>query len=85
MNGTYVAEPDFRGLQFAGRFAGATMIPLDFDPGPVNATAYAARLPTGQIHGCDHQQGSKEHRAAQPRRLQPRPRPHRACHSTAAR
>ncbi len=49
MNGTYVAEPDFRGLQFAGRFAGATVIPLDFDPGSVNATAYAAKLPTGQL------------------------------------
>ncbi len=49
MNGTYVPEPDFRGLQFAGRFAGATMIPLDFDPGPANATAYAAKLPTGQL------------------------------------
>src|SRR5579875_257493 len=49
MNGTFVPEPDFRGLQFAGRFAGATMIPLDFDPGAVNATAYAAKLPTGQL------------------------------------
>ena len=49
MSGTFVAEPDFRGLQFAGRFAGATMIPLDFDPGPANATAYAAKLPTGQL------------------------------------
>ncbi len=49
MNGTYVAEPDFRGLQFAGRFAGATMLPLDFDPGSANATAYAAKLPTGQL------------------------------------
>ncbi len=48
-NGTFVAEPDFRGLQFAGRFAGATMLPLDFDPGPANATAYAARLLTGQL------------------------------------
>ncbi len=49
MNGAYVAEPDFRGLQFAGRFAGATMIPLDFNPGSVNATAYAAKLPSGQL------------------------------------
>ena len=49
MSGTYTAEPDFRGLQFAGRFAGATMLALDFDPGDSNATAYAARLPTGQL------------------------------------
>lgn len=49
MNGTFVAEPDFRGLQFAGRFAGATMVPLDFDLGDANATAYAAKLPTGQL------------------------------------
>ena len=49
MNGTYVTEPDFHGLQFAGRFAGATMISLDFNPGQVNATAYAAKLPTGQL------------------------------------
>ncbi len=48
MGGTYVAEPVFRGLQFAGAFAGATFFPLTFNPGPVNATAYAARLPTGQ-------------------------------------
>ena len=49
MNGTYVPEPDFRGLQFAGRFAGATMLSLAFDPGSANATAYAAKLPTGQL------------------------------------
>ncbi len=49
MNGTYVPQPDFRGLQFAGRFAGATMLSLAFDPGAANATAYAAKLPTGQL------------------------------------
>lgn len=49
MGNNYVAEPDFRGLQFAGRFAGATMVPISFDPGAANATAYAARLPTGQL------------------------------------
>ncbi len=38
----YVAEPVSYGMRFAQQFAGATMIPLDFDPGPVNATAYAA-------------------------------------------
>ncbi len=48
IDGQYVAEPGFYGLLFAGQFAGATIIPIDFDPGAVNATAYAARLPTGQ-------------------------------------
>jgi hypothetical protein len=44
----YTPEPVFYGMAFAGHFAGATTMPLDFDPGPVNATAYAATLPTGQ-------------------------------------
>ena len=48
MGGHYAAQPDFYGLLFAGQFAGATVTPLDFDPGPVNATAYAAKSPTGQ-------------------------------------
>lgn len=48
MNGTYTAEPVYFGLKFAQNFAGATVIPVDFDPGPVNATAFAALLPTGQ-------------------------------------
>ncbi len=60
LNGAYVAEPTFYGLQFAAAFAGATMIPLTFDPGGVDATAYAARLPTGQqivaiLNKDDHQ------------------------------
>jgi hypothetical protein len=41
----YVAEPVSYGMRFAQRFAGAQIIPVDFDPGPVNATAYAASLP----------------------------------------
>ncbi len=40
----YVAEPVSFGMKFAGLFAGAKMLKLDFDPGPVNATAYAGRL-----------------------------------------
>jgi hypothetical protein len=44
----YVAEPVSYGMRFAQRFAGAQMIPVDFDPGPVNATAYAAKLPGGR-------------------------------------
>jgi hypothetical protein len=48
IDGKYVAEPTFFGLRFAGHFAGGTMVPLTFSPGAVNATAYAAKLPTGQ-------------------------------------
>ena len=44
----YVAEPVSYGMRFAQRFAGAQMIPIDFDPGPVNATAYAAKLSDGR-------------------------------------
>ena len=40
---SYVAEPVYRGMQFAQNFAGSKMIPIDFEPGPVNATAFAAR------------------------------------------
>ena len=45
----YLLEPVAYGMLFAGHFAGATMLPLDFNPGPVNATAYAALLPTGKL------------------------------------
>jgi hypothetical protein len=48
INSKYIAEPVFYGLQFAQLFAGATIIPIDFNPGTVNATAFAAKLPTGQ-------------------------------------
>jgi hypothetical protein len=48
IDGKYVPEPTFFGLRFAGHFAGGTMVPLTFNPGVVNATAYAAKLPTGQ-------------------------------------
>jgi hypothetical protein len=44
----YILEPVAYGMLFAGHFAGAITMPIDFDPGPVNATAYAATLPTGQ-------------------------------------
>ena len=43
----YVLEPVAYGMMFAQRFAGATMLPVDFDPGPVNATAYAAKRVDG--------------------------------------
>jgi hypothetical protein len=45
----YLLEPVAYGMKFAQTFAGATIIPIDFNPGRVNATAYAARRPNGQI------------------------------------
>ena len=44
----YIIEPVAYGMLFANNFAGATTFPIDFNPGSVNATAYAATLPTGQ-------------------------------------
>lgn len=41
LNGNYVLEPVGYGMKFAAQFAGATLLPIDFKPGPVNATAYA--------------------------------------------
>jgi hypothetical protein len=41
----YVAEPVSYGMRFAQHFAGAQIVPLDFDPGQVNATAYGAKPP----------------------------------------
>lgn len=49
ISGKYVMEPVAYGMMFAQRFAGATMIPVDFDPGGVNATAYAAKHPGGHV------------------------------------
>lgn len=46
--GQYVAEPVSYGMRFASRFAGSRMIAVNFNPGPVNATAYACILPTGK-------------------------------------
>lgn len=48
IDGKYVLEPVFYGMHFAGQFAGGSVIQVNFDPGPVNATAYAAKLPSGQ-------------------------------------
>ena len=44
----YVAEPINYGMRFAAHFAGATMVPVDFNPGHVNATAYAAKTADGK-------------------------------------
>ena len=53
INGVSVPEPIFYGMKFAATFAGAQLLKLDFNPqgpsGPINATAYAAKLATGQL------------------------------------
>jgi hypothetical protein len=49
IDGRYVPEPTFYGLRFAGHLAGGAVVPVSLSSGAVNATAYAARLPTGQI------------------------------------
>jgi hypothetical protein len=49
IDGKFIAEPVSFGMRFAQQFAGATIIPHDFDPGPANATAYAARGQDGVI------------------------------------
>ena len=48
LNGHYAAQPIYFGMQFAQKFVGATMIPIKFNPGKVNATAYAARRADGK-------------------------------------
>jgi hypothetical protein len=48
IDGKFIAEPVSFGMRFAQHFAGATMIPIDFDPGDVNATAYAAKFKDGR-------------------------------------
>ncbi len=49
VDGKYVAEPVYYGMLFAQRFAGATMVPVEFNPGSVNATAYAAKRADGKM------------------------------------
>lgn len=48
MDNEYVAEPVFFGMRFAQQFAGTQLMRLEFDPGAVNATAYAAKTPEGK-------------------------------------
>jgi hypothetical protein len=49
IDGKYIAEPVSFGMRFAQQFAGATLVAVDFDPGEVNATAYAAKKQGGAI------------------------------------
>jgi hypothetical protein len=48
----YVAEPVSYGMRIAQHFAGTQMIPVDFVPGSVNATAYAAKR-AGEVAAGD--------------------------------
>ncbi len=48
LNRRYVLEPTGYGMKFVAPFAGATMLPVNFQPGSVNAVAYAARRKDGR-------------------------------------
>ncbi len=49
LNGKYLIEPVGYGMKFASRFAGTTLLPIDFNPGTVNAVAYAARRADNKV------------------------------------
>jgi hypothetical protein len=49
LNDKYLLEPVGYGMKFASQFAGATLLPLDFNPGTVNAVAYAARRADNKV------------------------------------
>jgi hypothetical protein len=49
LNGIYLLEPVGYGMKFVSDFAGLTMLPVEFNPGSVNAVAYAARRPDGKV------------------------------------
>jgi hypothetical protein len=49
LNSKYVLEPSGYGMKFVSEFAGGTLLPVDFNPGAVNATAYAVRRADGKI------------------------------------
>jgi hypothetical protein len=49
LNSKYVIEPVGYGMKFASRFAGTTLLPINFNPGSVNAVAYAGRRADGKV------------------------------------
>jgi hypothetical protein len=49
LNSTYLLEPTGYGVKFVSEFAGGSLLPVDFNPGPVNATAYAVRRADGKV------------------------------------
>src|SRR5437868_11997510 len=48
LNDKYLLEPVGYGMKFARRFLGATLLKVDFDPGPINAIGYAASQRDGK-------------------------------------
>jgi hypothetical protein len=49
LNSKYVLEPTGYGMKFVSEFAGCRLLPVEFDPGAVNATAYAVRRADGRV------------------------------------
>jgi hypothetical protein len=49
LNGKYLLEPTGYGMKFVSEFAGGRLLPVEFDPGAVNATAYAVRRADGRV------------------------------------
>jgi hypothetical protein len=49
LNSKYLLEPVGYGMKFASSFAGTTLVPIDFNPGTVNAAAYAARRADNKV------------------------------------
>ena len=49
LNSKYVLEPTGYGMKFVSEFAGESLLPVDFNPGAVNATAYAVRRADGKV------------------------------------
>ena len=49
LNGKYLLEPSGYGIKFVSGFAGGTMLPVDFNPGAVNAVAFACRRADGKV------------------------------------
>jgi hypothetical protein len=49
LNSKYLLEPCGYGIKFVSGFAGGSLLPIGFNPGAVNATAYAVRRSDGKI------------------------------------
>jgi hypothetical protein len=49
LNSRYLLEPTGYGMKFVSEFAGCRLLPVEFDPRSVNATAYAARRADGKV------------------------------------
>jgi hypothetical protein len=49
LNSKYLLEPSGYGMKFVAEFAGGKLLPIDFNPGAVNATAYAVRRADGKV------------------------------------